>query len=117
MAEFLDQLHDVFSSLGEVRVRAMFGGHGVYHGDTMFALVADDVLYLKCDDENRAQFEARDLGPFTWESPNTGTKTMMSYWQAPDEIFDDTDAAREWTASAWAAAGRAQAKKKPRPGK
>ena len=57
----LDQLG---RSAERIRIRSMFGGAGVYSGDYFFALIADDVLYLKVDDTNRPDFEERGMGPF-----------------------------------------------------
>ena len=54
----LEQLARVTPAL---RARNMFGGVGVYSDDPFFALMDDDVLYLKVDDVNRARFEARGL--------------------------------------------------------
>jgi hypothetical protein len=48
---------EILSAVGRVAARRMFGGYGVYCDGTMFALVADDVLYLKVDDGNRGEFE------------------------------------------------------------
>ena len=42
----------------------MFGGVGIYAKEAFFALVDDDVLYLKVDDSNRGDFEARGMSPF-----------------------------------------------------
>ena len=39
--EFVDYLMDRLGSLGDVRARRMFGGHGVYLDGLMFGLVAD----------------------------------------------------------------------------
>lgn len=36
----------------------MFGGVGLYAGELFFALIDDDILYLKADDTTRAAFEA-----------------------------------------------------------
>jgi len=55
-----EDLRDIFRSLGPIHIRRMFGGHGVYQGELMFALVAFDELYLKVDDESIGFF--RDLG-------------------------------------------------------
>jgi len=44
----------------------MFGGYGLYQNDLMFAIVADDVLYLKSDDAIQPEFMARGLKPFTY---------------------------------------------------
>ena len=36
--------------------RAMFGGHGIYAGGPIIGIVVDDILYLKTDESNRANF-------------------------------------------------------------
>ena len=46
-SEFVTYLLEQLAPLGEVRARAMFGGYGIYLGERMFALVAEDTLYLK----------------------------------------------------------------------
>jgi hypothetical protein len=52
----LDQLRP---TLPGVRAKRMFGGVGLYADELFFALIDDDVLYLKVDDETRPDFERR----------------------------------------------------------
>ena len=52
---------ELFSAFGPVTVRRMFGGAGIYADDTMFALIADGVIYLKAGDSNAAMFEREGL--------------------------------------------------------
>lgn len=90
----------------------MFGGHGVYHDGLMFGLVADDVLYFKADDQSVQRFV--DLGLAQFEYAKEGRRTRMSYWEAPEAIFDDPQQAKEWAGLAYDAALRAsKAKKQP----
>lgn len=110
MSEFVDFLLDTLAVLGPVRARRMFGGHGIYHDDLMFGLVADDVLYLKADAKSAPDFVARDLEPF--EYVKKGKSMKMSYYRAPEEIYDDPDEARHWASLAFAAAQRARKPKK-----
>ncbi len=106
MSEFLDNLQEVFSSFGPIHARRMFGGYGVFHHNLMFALVADDVLYLKADDESSGLFEQEKLRQFQYQK---GPKVVkMSYYMAPEEIFDDPDKARLWAVRAFEAALRAR---------
>ncbi|WP_010321634.1 TfoX/Sxy family protein [Marinobacterium stanieri] len=102
--EFVQNLHEVFALFGPVRARRMFGGYGIYHDGLMFALVADNMLYLKTDNLSRAAFEAQGLTPF--EYVKNGKPIKMSYYLAPDEIFEDAEVAREWASLAFAAALR-----------
>ncbi len=110
MSEFVDFLLDTLAVIGPVRARRMFGGHGIYHNDLMFGLVADDVLYFKADKESAPSFLAKNLEPF--EYVKNGKPMKMSYYRAPEEIYDDPDEARRWAALAFAAAERARKLKK-----
>ena len=95
--------------MGPVAWRRMFGGFGVHLEGVMFALIADDVLYLKVDDRNRPEFEAAGSRPFTFERKNKPVQT--SYWRIPDGVFDDGEALCRWAAGAHAAALRVKAGK------
>jgi DNA transformation protein len=115
-SDFVATVLDLLSRWGGVSARRMFGGYGIYRQGLMFALVADDVLYLKVDDRNRPSYQAAGMGPFTYDGKS---KTVtLPYWEAPSELFDDDDAMIEWAKSAFGAALRAHKPKKPaRPAK
>jgi len=99
--EFLGYVLDQLAAWGEVRAKRMFGGAGLYHQGTMFGLVADDVAYLKVSDANRPDFEAAGSHPF---QPYKGKKTIMSYYEIPEEVLDDRDELARWAEKAWGAA-------------
>ena len=106
MSEFIQYLHEVFERFGPIQSRRMFGGYGIYHQGVMFALVADDMLYLKVDQDIISHFEALGLPPFEYNKQ--GKLMKMSYYQAPDEIMDDRDLAASWAQRSFAAARRAK---------
>lgn len=106
MSEFVENLSDVFCQFGPVSVRRMFGGYGVYHDGLMFGLVADDVLYLKVDGESVGRFIELGLEPFEYQKKDARIK--MSYYMAPESIFEDAEQAKEWAALAFDAALRAR---------
>jgi DNA transformation protein and related proteins len=108
---FLDFLRDALAGLGPVVVRRMFGGAGISCDGVMFALVADNTLYLKADAESRAAFEAEGLGPFVYEG--RGKPVAMSYWRAPERLLDESDELLAWARTALAVAHR-EATAKPR---
>lgn len=112
MSGFLDQLPDVFVKFGEITLRPMFGGHGVYHQGSMFALVAGGTLFLKTDSGNVAPFEALGLEPFEYVGKD-GRTVRMSYHRAPDDLFESPPKAALWAKRSYEAALRAQAKKNP----
>ena len=106
MSEFVDNLQEVFVRFGTVAARRMFGGYGVYHDGLMFALVADDVLYLKADEKSVSRFKELGLAAFEYEK--AGKTMKMSYYLAPEGIFDDPEMAKEWAVLAIEAALRAR---------
>ena len=70
--EFVAFVVESLRPLGPVSARRMFGGHGIFLDGVMFGLIADDQLYLKADEENRAAYEAEDLlsgERYLWHGP------------------------------------------------
>jgi DNA transformation protein len=109
-SEFVDYIVEQLALLGEVDARWMFGGYGIFHKDRMFALVADDTLYFKTDDESRVEFEQAGLSRFRPGS----TKAEMPYFQAPAQAIDDRDLLCHWAEKGIAAAERTKTKKRRR---
>jgi DNA transformation protein len=106
---YIDFVRDLLDDLGPLRIKRMFGGAGVYSGELFFAILADDALYLKVDDENRADYEKRGLGPFTYET-KAGRSASMSYYPVPADLLEDAEALRPWARGALEAARRAARK-------
>jgi DNA transformation protein len=100
--EFLDLVLEQMADFGCVTARSMFGAVGIYRGGVMFALIADDVLYLKATPSNIPDFDAEGLEPFTYR--REGKKTVMSYRRAPVRCLEGHDSMTEWCRKAWAAA-------------
>ena len=84
----LDQLDE----LGEIASRRMFGGVGLYAGETFFAIIYDGRLYFKTDAASRADYEARGMGPFR---PNP-RQTLKSYYEVPAEVLEDRGELTHW---------------------
>lgn len=97
-AYVLEQLN---RAVPPVRARAMFGGVGLYARDVFFALIADDALYFRTDDATRPDFESLGMPPFR---PFDEHGPVMSYYQLPEEILEDSDALRQWADRAIAGA-------------
>lgn len=109
MSDYIEFLREVFADFGPVSTRRMFGGHGLYFDGLMFGLVAQDTLYLKADALNQAFFEEEGLEKFSYEKQ--GKRHQIAYFQAPDQIFDDSQEAAIWARRSWEAALRGAAKK------
>lgn len=117
-AEYKAFVREQLEALGPVRIRAMFGGAGVYLDDFMFGLIAAETLYFKVDDQNRAAFEEEGQEPFMYQPPPKDGKERksigMSYYEVPERLYDDPDELVVWARDALSAAMRAKAGKKPK---
>lgn len=103
-SEFVDYIVDQMRFIPGLRVRAMFGGHGVYQHERMFAIILNDTLYLKTDSLSQADFETHGLQPFTYQAK--GKTVTLRYYEAPPEVFDEVDEMKLWCGKALEAAGR-----------
>ena len=98
-SDFADYVvQDLLSDMPGVRSRAMFGGHGIYQEDRMFAIIVDDQLYFKVGDKNRKDYERLGSKPFTYKARNRTVK--MSYWEVPADILDDRREITRWAEAA-----------------
>ena len=108
--DFVEHVVETMRELGAVTAKPMFGGFGLYHEGLFFALIAEDALYLKVDDENRAEFEKAGLTPFVYVTKD-GDRMAMSYHQAPPEALENPPMMTAWARSGYAAALRAKNRK------
>ena len=108
--EFVEHVVETMREFGAVTAKQMFGGWGLYHDGAFFAIIVGDALYLKVDDDNRAEFEAAGLESFVYVTKD-GDRIAMSYYQAPPEALESPAAMTDWARSGYAAALRAKARK------
>jgi DNA transformation protein len=106
---FANYCAELLSALGPVRVKRMFGGHGVYVDDVFIAIVTGETLYLKADPETMPRFEAAGCAPFTYAAKGK-KQVSLSYRAVPAEAMDSPALMRPWAALAMEAALRARGK-------
>lgn len=107
--DFVAYISELLAPAGQVAVKRMFGGHGVYLDGLFMAIIADDELYLKCDDVTRAAFDAAGCAPFVYSKD--GKPMTMNYRRAPGEAMDAPHLMLPWARRALEAALRARAEK------
>lgn len=93
---FDDRILDRLAALGEVTSRPLFGGHGLYRSETIFAIVFGGKLYLKVDERSIADYESRGMGPFR---PNE-RRTSKSFYEVPPDVLSDPEALLSWAGEA-----------------
>ena len=96
---------DLFHPIGPVRLKRMFGGHGIYADEFFFALESRGEIFLKTDAVTQREFAAAGSLPFSFE--RAGKTTVTSYWRLPETAFDEPDELAHWCKLALDAARRA----------
>jgi DNA transformation protein and related proteins len=94
-----EHIRELFREFGLVQVRRMFGGAGLYADGVMFALVSDDLIYLKTDDATAQAFETEHCAPFQYDTKD-GPRALRSYWRLPDRLYDDPEELAQWARQA-----------------
>ncbi len=107
--EFVAHCAELLGSIGAVRTRRMFGGHGFYVDELFVALIAGECLYLKVDALTRPAFEAAGCAPFVYDG--AGQSVTLGYFSAPEEAMESPPLMQPWARLALAAALRARAAK------
>jgi DNA transformation protein len=107
---FAEFLREQLAPLGRITTRRMFGKTGVFCDGVMLGMVRDNTLYFRVDDDNRAAFkEAESFPPLNYEKK--GGTIDLSFWRAPERLFDEPDELAVWARAALAAARRVAVKR------
>jgi DNA transformation protein and related proteins len=81
------KLQENLFALGNIRLRKMFGGHGIFVDDIMFALVDKaGTIFFKVDETITQLYE--DAGSLK--------HNRMPYYQVPDQVLADEKILKEW---------------------
>jgi len=107
---FAEFLREQLAPLGHVAMRRMFGKTGVFCDGVMLGMVSDNTLYFRVDDENRQAFKEAESFP-SLNYKKKGRTIDLSFWRAPERLFDDPDDLVTWARAALAAARRIAAKR------
>jgi DNA transformation protein and related proteins len=96
---------------GPIATRRMFGGVGIYAADVFFAVIDNDILYLKVDDSTRGELVRAGSRAFR---PYGDDRESKQYYSVPVSVLEDADTLAAWgkKAIAVAAAARIQRKKR-----
>jgi DNA transformation protein len=111
---YCDYVLEQLAGLGEVVAKRMFGGMGLYHKDVFFAVLDDDQLYFKVDDDSRPDYLSAGMRAF---QPTRDGPASKTYYQVPDTVLADAKGLEGWARKAITAAKKKPRKRKsPRPG-
>ncbi len=91
-----DQILERLATLGDITARPMFGGQGLYWGETIFGIVYRDKLYFKVGEDTKPDYLARGMEPFR---PNQ-RQTLRSYFEVPPDVLGDPESLLSWAGEA-----------------
>jgi DNA transformation protein len=98
-----DALTDLFSGLGPVEIRRMFGGKGIYHQGVIIAVELRGELRLKADEQLAPEYAAAGCTQWTYTGSRHGKLVSMPYWTVPDGAMDDPDDMAGWARKSYEA--------------
>ena len=87
MDSFVSFVEDQLRALPDVRLRAMFGGHGVYQGEVFFAIVHNGRLYFKTTPQTAGDYINMGMRSF---------KGLKNYYEVPVDIVEDDSKLVAW---------------------
>ena len=93
-SDFLAYVLEQLAGLAGVSSRRMFGGVGLYCEELFFGLIDNDTLYLRVNDDNRADYTVRGMGPFRPYADRP--ELSMSYYEAPADVLEDAAQLVSW---------------------
>lgn len=89
---FVERVIESLSHVDEVSYRRIFNGLGIYYRSTQFALLINDHLYFRADDDSRPLYRARGMQPF---QPHTAS-LASDFYQIPEALLNQPAELAHW---------------------
>jgi DNA transformation protein len=99
---FNDFVADQLDGLGEVELRAMFGGHGIYLDGKFFGIVHKSRLYFRVGPATIGAYRKRGMKEF-----NPYGKPLTTYYEVPPEVQEVGPELKRWAQASARTIGRA----------
>ena len=90
---------ELFAGLGDLTVKRLFGGAGLYSEGVIFGAIMDETVYLKAGAALIADLEVEGSTPWVYtypSGPKAGQTIPMGYWSLPEAALDDPQEACDW---------------------
>ncbi len=79
----------LFEPLGEIKSRSMFGGFGLFADETMFALVVNNQLHIRADQQTSSDFETQGLKPYVYKK--RGFPVVTKYYAISNDLWESSE--------------------------
>jgi DNA transformation protein len=104
-------VEEALEPLGKLSLRKMMGGATLYLDGTIFAILDEDEIWFKADEESNPIWDAEGRERFSVTFKD-GTVDQMNYRRGPTDVYDDADAMRHWARVALEAGARRPVKRR-----
>ena len=94
-ASFLSFVLEQLELVERVVSKRMFGGVGIYSGEVFFALIGNDTVFFKVNDETRPAYVKKKMTPFC-PDPRKPESVMNGYYTVPVSVLEDRDELAAW---------------------
>jgi DNA transformation protein and related proteins len=91
---FVEYIIDLLSEYGDISSRKMFGGYGLYSNKVIFAIIIDNELYFKVDNELSEEYKSAGSYPFTYD--RNGKTIALSYFYISVGVIEDPELLKIW---------------------
>ncbi|WP_109079188.1 TfoX/Sxy family DNA transformation protein [Aggregatibacter kilianii] len=87
MTTVSQKLKDEFTELvGEVSIKNLFTGYGIFHSGIMFALHQNDSIFLRAEDDLVPYLESLGAVAYSIDPNNTNKLALHRYYQLPHSL-------------------------------
>lgn len=107
-SDLLAFIHDQLSTLGDLLIKPMFGGAGLYLDGQFFGIFFKQRLYFRVSAATIAPYQARRMKPF---KPFEGKGTSHNYYEVPVDVLESAEDLVKWAKLAAEAARRTPSKR------
>ncbi|WP_165390974.1 TfoX/Sxy family protein [Pseudoduganella lutea] len=91
------RIAEYFASVGQVSIRPVFGGKGIYLHGKIIGFQRKDELLVKGDKKNAAKIEkAGGTRMFYRSRKGHRQKVYLPYWSVPKSAYDDAEEMARW---------------------
>jgi DNA transformation protein and related proteins len=92
-SHYVKQAMDAMIGVAPVTCRRIFNGIGIYHLGVQFAIILQDKLYFRANEDSRCLFEANQMEAF---QPRCADKIESYFFQLPDDVLNKPEELKYW---------------------
>src|SRR5690242_13988195 len=89
---FLEYVLEQLSDARGIKVRPMFGGHGLYLNQSFFGIVHRGSFYMRTDEASRPDYVKAGSRPF---NPKQKVE-LHRYYEVPAHVLEDSEELLAW---------------------